>query len=204
MDKANHVAEIKRLLDLADWDGLVRLHASGSSVLRRLISLTYDKADPRSWRAMQAIGAIAAALPPDAARTVVQRLLWMMREESGTNPWSAGEIIAEILWQRPGPLEDIAPIVISFHVEPILRIGALWAIVRLATVRPDLVAPFAEVPREYLGSDNPTERGFAVLAMKALGLADDAALAPLRDDTATFRYYNGRDLVEALIASLLK
>jgi hypothetical protein len=40
--------------------------------------------------------------------------------------------------------------------------------------------------------------------MKALGLADDAALAPLRDDTATFRYYNGRDLVEALIASLLK
>ena len=99
----------------------------------------------------------------------MQRLLWMMREESGSNAWTAGQIIGEIVSRTPKPLEDIAPIVVSFHDEPILRPGALWSLYRIGSVRPDLVAEFGPVAEEYLDDPSPLVRGLAVLALARSG-----------------------------------
>lgn len=198
-------ASIAELLADGNLKSIEDLWREQGSTLRILISMTYDKSDPKSWRAMEAIGRIAAMMDPDSARGIIQRLLWMMREESGTNPWSAGEILGEILAANPGPFEDIVPIVISFHDEPMLRTGALWTMYRVATKRPDLVGPFVGIAVEYLGSDDPKERGFALLALLALGVNGhrDDIRARLQDE-GSFIYYQDGELVTAEVGSLAK
>jgi hypothetical protein len=191
------------LLDSADYSGIAGLWKRRHGVLRMLISMTYDKGDLRSWRAMEAIGRITSVMHTDRARAVIQRLLWMMREESGSNAWSAGEIIGEILAANPGPFEDIVPVIVSFHDEPLLRPGVLWAMARVAAVRPDLVESFVHVPLAYLESGETPVRGLALLALS--GIKKDEVKAGIKGmfaDGAVFTYYDGHLLVEKTLGEL--
>jgi hypothetical protein len=194
---------LQDLLERGDFDGILDMARKRATIVRTLISLTYDKQRLISWRAMEAIGRITAQWDTEKTRNLIQRLLWMMREESGTNPWSAGEIISEILRQNAKHFEDIIPIVISFHDEPILRIGALWCIHRVGAVRPDLIESWAGVPREYLHSSSPTERGHALLALSTIGAEKCRTdIEALISDGAPFTYYDGKEMVETTIGEL--
>ena len=93
--------KILALLDEADYDAIISLSDKHPSLLRLLISMTYDKGKTTSWRAMDATGRLTSRMPDEKARHVIQRLLWMMREESGSNPWSSAEIIGEIIKNNP-------------------------------------------------------------------------------------------------------
>lgn len=188
-------AELRELLRNADFEGVARLSGRDSSVARLLISMTYDKADLLGWRAIEAIGRITGGWPAGKTRNLIQRLLWMMREESGTNAWSAGEIISEILRSNPRTFEDIVPIVISFHEERILRSGAFWCMIRVGEIRPDLVAPSAHVALRYLDSEDPGERGLALLALKSLGRREHLPVVKKKlSDNAMFCYYDGTSM----------
>jgi hypothetical protein len=195
--------ELQDILEQGDFEGILEMARRRSTIVRTLISLTYDKQRLVSWRAMEAIGRITAGWDTEKTRNLIQRMLWMMREESGTNPWSAGEIISEILRHNGKHFEDIIPIVISFHDEPILRIGSLWCIHRVGAVRPDLIGPWADVAREYLHSENPTERGHALLALSTIGAEKFRTdIEALSSDKAPFRYYNGEDMVDTTVGEL--
>jgi hypothetical protein len=205
MSKREIQRELRELLKKGDFRGIVALSKSQSSVARILISMTYGKHSLTSWRAMEAIGNITARMPEPKVRTLIQRLLWMMREESGTNPWSAGQIISEILRSNPSSFEDIVPIIITFHDEKILRTGSLWCMYRVGAVRPDLVAPFVKVALHYLRSDDPEDRGYALLALKGMGGSEHLPAVEERvEDNATFIYYDGRAMVETRIMDLAR
>lgn len=181
--------ELTALLNTADFDSLVARGLGRYAVVRTLIGLTYDLDDVLSWRAIEAIGLITARMSADRVRNLLQRLLWMLREESGNNSWTAGQIIGEIISRNPGPFEDIAPIVISFHDEPVFRAGALWSMYRIGAVRPDLAEPFIEVAKEHLTDPDSRIRGLAVMALSVLGPVHSAPIEGMCDDTGVFNLY---------------
>jgi hypothetical protein len=205
MQKQDIRSRLASLLAEPDFPGILELSKAQSSVVRILISLSYERHALASWRAMEAIGKITAGMPTPKVRNLIQRLLWMMREESGTNPWSAGQIISEILRNNPSPFEDVVPIIITFHDEKILRIGSLWCMYRVGEVRPDLVVPFSDVALHYVHSDDPEDRGYALLALKGMGRAEHLpATRELLEDEGPFLYYDGRGMVEVPIMDLAR
>ncbi len=183
------------MLASGDIEGIVSEAGHTRGVVRTLIGMTYDKASVSSWRAMDAIGRISAGLPEDKARNTVMRLLWMMREESGTNPWSAAEIVGEIVARDTGPFEDIVPIVITFSEEPIMRAGAMRAMFRIGAGRPLLVQEFIPLAIEHSGDLDPQVRGYSALALGAAGGPEaHDQLEGLAGDEERFLFYDGRGL----------
>jgi len=195
--------EIAGHLERQDFDGLSRLNKGKGQIARTLISMSYDKKDPLSWRAIDAIGRLVSLMEPEKARTFVQRVLWMMREESGNNAWTGSEILGEIVRRSPGRNEDIALIVISFHDELIFRAGSLRALARITEVRPDLAESFRKVPAQYLEDPDPAVRGYAVVALIALGADENrGALEKAFGDKGEFLYYDNGRLRSVVIGEL--
>ena len=186
---------LEGMLASGDIEGIVSQYGHTRGVVRTLIGMTYDKASVSSWRAMDAIGRISAAGPEHKARDTVMRLLWMMREESGTNPWSAAEIVGEIVARNTGPFEDIVPIVITFSEEPIMRAGAMRAMSRIGAQRPELVQEFVPLALEHSADRDPQVRGYAALALGAArGVDVEALLEGMAGDNEPFLFYDGKDL----------
>lgn len=159
---------ILNLLHSRDYDGLIELSRKDRSVLRHLISLTNGKND-LARSATEAIGKITSSMPPYEARKIIQRILWMMRDESGGSCWGGPEILGEIVRGACEPFMDIIPVIASFHEEDFFRAGVLRALGRLAEVRTDLIMPYAEIIKGYAGDPDPEVRGNAIYALKALG-----------------------------------
>ena len=188
--------KILRLLEDGDLAGLVAQVGRDNSIFRTLISLSYDKESVISWRAIEAIGIIAgerAKTEPVLVRNIVQRILWMMREESGNNPWSAPEMLGEIVRNAPEEFTDIAPIIASFHDEEILRRGVLRALARISEVRADLVKESSAVAGLYLGHSDAATRTYALELVRNLMLKEFLATAEelMHDRTVVRMYYHG-------------
>lgn len=195
--------EIKGLLESGDLGAITGLDARPATLIRHLIPFTYDKGDVLCWRAIEAIGRVTALMPTEEVRSTIQRVLWMMRDESGGNVWSGAEIIGEIVKTNPAPFQDIVPVLISFHEENLFRTGALWAMARIAEVRADLVEPLGDVPLGYVDSPEPALRGLALLALGRMG---DGRFIPLFErklnDTATLVVYTGGTLVRKTVGDI--
>lgn len=187
--------EIIRLLEAEDHQSLVGLaECDPQGLFRRLIGLTYDKNDIVCWRAIEALGMVSGLVNrqrPELVRNLAQRLLWMMRDESGNNPGSAPEMLGEIVRNSPEAFADIAPIVGSFDDELMLRKGVLRALWRIAGIRPELVCIREESVQEFLGDADPAVRSYAVMLaglkkMKAL----QSDLERLLQDTTEAVWYD--------------
>jgi HEAT repeat protein len=194
-------AEMAEFLEAEDYAGLAALARVKRPVLSTLISMSYAKATLLAWRAMDAIGRLTAEMPADHVRNRVQRVLWMMRDESGTNSWAGPEILTEIVARNPEPVKDIAPIIVTNHDELLMRAGSLRAIWRIGAKRPGLVVEFAPLAAGYLRDPDPEVRGHAALALGAVGGAEHLpALGALASDTGAFLYYDGSALLELPVA----
>ena len=121
--------EILLLLEEKKYDEVTALAKKDiRGLFRLLISITYDKSDVLCWRAIEVTGIIAgeiAKTSPDVIRNLAQRLLWMLRDESGNNISSAPEMLGEIVRNSPDSFADIAPVIASFHDELMLKPGVL-------------------------------------------------------------------------------
>src|SRR4030067_2920992 len=175
------------LLEKKQYDALVRLSFSERKILSILISLSYDKENPVSWRAIESIGLITketAKTNPELVRNIAGRLLWMIRDESGGIGWSAPEILGEIVRNNPVLYSDIAPIIASFHEEKMLCSGVLWALGRIGKINDETVNYAFPIILSYLKSDDNTLRGYAAWTLREMGNEGSvAALENLRKDT---------------------
>ncbi len=179
-----------------DFDRLLDVSQGDRGIFRVLVSLTYNMEDVLSWRAIEAIGLIAgerARTDSASVRILVQRILWMMREESGNNPWSAPGILGEIVRNSPDEFCDIAPIIVSFHDEEMLRRGVLGAIARISEVRPDLLQCASPVIGQYLKHPDAVTRYYALLAAGRIALREFLPLVEaLQADRAEVNIYRNR------------
>lgn len=193
---------VVKALQEENYDALSEAATAARGLFRVLISLTYDKKSVISWRAIEAIGLAAGRLAPrdpEAVRNLTQRLLWMMRDESGNNPWGVPEILGEIVRNCSG-LDDLAPIIASFHDEEMLRPGVLRALERIAEAKPDLVRTSLSLVEMYLKDANPVVRTYSVMLGGCLHLVELLpAIERLADDDSAVMLYEQGDLVRATV-----
>lgn len=176
--------------------------------MRLLISLAYDKESVISWRAIESIGIISREVTktePEITRNFAQRLLWMMREESGNNPWSAPEMLGEMVRNTPEKFEDIAQVIASFHDEEILRRGVLRAMVRIGEIRQDLVQSAVALIPEYLDYKDAVVRAYAVMLSGILKLREHAdKITTLIHDTSMITLYENGELKELCLGDIAR
>lgn len=200
--------KIIALLEEKDYASVKELSKAEPAVIRHLISLTYDRKTALCWRAIEAIGVVSSSMGAEEARRLSQRVLWMMRDESGGNPWSAPDILGEIVRAHPDALSDIAPIIASFHDEEIFRQGALRALGRIAEIRLSLVAPFRDMIAGYLNHPDAGVRGCAVYALgrafKPLSVGGGEILKEILKDEAALYFYMDGELKRTTVAALAR
>ena len=180
-----------------------------------LISFFYHPEPIVRWRAVSAFGAAAAALAesqPEAARVLMRRLMWSLNDESGGIGWGAPEAMADAMARSPRLAGEYHRILISyirpdgnFLEHEVLQRGVLWAIGRLAEVRPDLVVGAAPALGHFLLSADPVHRGLAVRTvglMRAHPLAD--RIAPLVTDDGRLDLYADLHLRPVRVGALAR
>jgi hypothetical protein len=152
------------------------------------------------------MGYVARALRTthlDVLRETVRRLLWSMSDESGGIGWSAPETLGEIVRSDPEEFRDIIPILWSNREEESFRPGAVWALARVAGVRPDMVAFSSDNLKELVSDPNPAVRGYAALLVRATtpeGKED--ILRKLSGDFGILRVYSNGLLREKTVSEL--
>jgi hypothetical protein len=199
--------EIIPLLEGRKYEDIIATAKNDTkATFRLLMGLTYDKSDILCWRAIEVAGMIAgeiAKTKPDVIRNLAQRLLWMLRDESGNNLSSAPEMLGEIVRNSPDAFADIAPVIASFHDELMLRQGVLRAIFRIAEVRPDLICVTGEFVESFLRDTDPVVRVYALFIAGLYRLRETRpAVSALKGDGATVMLYNGGDFDSANVGEI--
>jgi hypothetical protein len=148
-----HYALKKNLLsalESKDLYAVVSLAADDRKVMSQLVRLAYDKETLAGWRAIKAIGLVAAEMIPtdlDFLRETCRKLIWSLSDESGGIGWSAPEILGEIASADPKRFKDFIPLIASVYdiEEDVFRGGVLFALGRIAETAPELAAPYQKV-----------------------------------------------------------
>ncbi len=208
----------KRVLGLLKSDDLMNslgelLALPPRRVINPLFSfLCYDDQRVR-WAAILAMGAVVKNMVSEDAewaRVIMRRLMWSLNDESGGIGWGAPEAMGEIMAGNEMLAEEFATILVSYMNEkgnylehPVLQRGLLWAVCRLAEVRPRLIQEAREFLAPYLRSDDATVRGLAARAAGLLG-ADAARsdLGRLLDDQAAVAFLLGNVIVTRSVKEL--
>ncbi len=210
------------LTSLADWPA--------RDLLSPLLSLLLAPGEGK-WRAVTALGLTVARLAGEnwePARVLLRRLMWNLSEESGTLGWGSPEAMGEILACHDGLAQEFHRVLCSYihdSAEPgnyidhaPLRLGACWAVARLAQARPLLVRPAWPDLVLCLDSRGPSPgdcapalRGVAAWGLSLLARADippadlDSAsrvLSALRDDASPFELFRNRRLETLTVAEV--
>lgn len=184
-------------------------------VISPLIGCLFHRDERVRWHAVSALGAVTAVLAaanPEAARTVIRRLMWSLNHDSGGIGWGAPEALAEIMAVHGGLAEEYGHILVAYmrpdgcYLElPALQRGLMWGLGRLAGTRPDVLRrrDAALYLPPYLDSEDPEVRG---LAARALGLLKatpaQERIEALKEDTAKFPLYNHGVLTRMTVESL--
>ena len=132
---------VEELLNAEDHPGLLRLsRRAPARTLRYLNGRLYSADADTKWRAVRALGALAAdpdLLSDEKLTEQLRRYMWSMNDESGAVPFGVPEAIGEILARRPSLQPAFLPLVCSMtHEEDVIQTGAiergvLWAIGRI-------------------------------------------------------------------------
>ena len=196
--------DLLSLLEQQGYDEITKkARENVKGIFRLLISVAYDKSDILCWRAIEATGIVAGEIAksrPDVVRNHAQRLLWMMRDESGNNPWSAPEMLGEIVRNSPDAFADIAPVIASFHDELMLRAGVLRAIFRIGEVRPELIDISGEFITPYLRDEDPVVRAYSLLIAGVYKLGETLpVISELKDDGIAVVLYSGGDFLSTSV-----
>ncbi|MDY6852398.1 MAG: HEAT repeat domain-containing protein, partial [Thermodesulfobacteriota bacterium] len=151
---------VRRLLADNDRKGLVSLLLDDRRVVTALNRLIFDADELIRWRAVTALGWVAEE-DPFLLEKIIGRLIYTMNDDSGSIGWTAPQALGEICANDPDLVEDFFSIVISAANLPVFRRGVVWAIGRVAPVRPDLVEDTGPLLVRCLSDHDPDVRGEA-------------------------------------------
>lgn len=206
-------AQLRHLLEKADFQSITRLAGQHPRVLSFLTALTYDHDPQISWRAVEAIGLAAARVAdndPERVRIHLRRMQWLLNDESGGIGWRLPEAMGEIIRNRPDRFREFVPIVISLfdmEEEDVVRFrpGILWAVGRLGQVIPQDVRPAIPWIVPCLNDPNPQTRGMAVWCLGQFRAVEHLApAAALLEDNRPVQFYSGGQLTRTTVANLAR
>lgn len=184
----------RELLLKRDLSEYKRWANEDGQALRTLSSLLFESDDLLRWRAIEALGIAAGQFTGkriDTVQRAIRRLFWLMNDESGGICWCAPEAIAEILFNCQSLLEEHCIVLASFLEEQPFEAGVRWGIFRVGALRPEQFAHTHKLLLFSLKNEIPEMRGYAYLALKALGVEIPTdKLDQLRQDKAAIPYYD--------------
>ena len=157
------------------------------------MSLTFDSEELIRWRAVEAVGPVAAGqaqVDLDRVRETLRRLLWLMNDESGGIAWLSPEMIGEVLRHVPALIDEYAAMLPSFLREEPFGRGTHLAIWRVAGVRPDVFRDSVGELAKSLPDKDPAIRAYAAAAILLIdpSQADQIKLKLNQDDAGFVRY----------------
>lgn len=173
-------------------------------VVNPLFSFLYSLDETVKWRAVSAMGAVIAKLACsriESARVIMRRFIWNLNDESGGIGWGSPEAMGETL-ACSEPLADEYTNILLSYIRPDgnflehenLQRGILWAVGRLARVRPERVSHCAGFVLAYLQSRDLILTGHTLWALRAFTPID--ASEPIQrfvdDQRHISIYYQGR------------
>ena len=204
---------IRQLLGQRDLDGLADLAGRKRRVLGLLVSLTFDSDPLVAWRAVEAMGVAADRIAeddPDSVRQHLQRLYWLLSEESGGICWRAPEAMAEIVRRRPRMFADYLPIIVSLIDEMAeedlvhFRPGILWAIGRLGYLAETEIDVALSTIIDCLDHPDCQIRGVAAWCLGQCGRGSiPAGRVDLLSDEGPVEVYEGGVLARTTVAKLV-
>jgi hypothetical protein len=185
--------EIRARLQSRDLDAIVAWSTEQPRALQTLLSLAFDPDALTRWRAIEALGRIAAARAEhdlERIRVVLRHLFWSMNDESGNIGWYAPEAIGEILFNVPALTDEFGGMLPAFMREEPFERGTHWAMMRLAAVHPELFRDSIEKLTESIKDPDPLIRAAAgaLLALLGAGRGDERLRDLLSDQAAVTLY----------------
>lgn len=189
----------RRLVAAFDLDGVERWAAADSRAWVTLQPLLFDDDELVRWRAVEALGRVAAVRARedvDRVRDVLQRTLWLMNDESGGVLWLGPQVLGAVLANVPALCDEMLAILASFLEEDPFRAGTRWGLWRVALANPGAVAAVdpasARSLVRSLRDPDPGVRGHAALALAAAQGPLAARARALRNDPAPFVVFDPR------------
>jgi hypothetical protein len=175
----NSRAELEALLDAEDRPALLRVaQGAPARTLRYLSGRLYSEDADIKWKAVRALGALAAdpvLLNEEKLTELLRRYLWSLNDESGAVPFGVPEAIGEILANRPSLQDVFLPLICAMTQEDevcqagAIERGVLWAIGRVGgpVLRfcPDVLPRIRIVAAAH---PDPETRGVAAWALQRL------------------------------------
>jgi hypothetical protein len=123
----------------------------------------------------------------------------------GASAWGALEAAGAIISASPDLFMEFSPALLSFLKQQNLWKEVIWAIGKVATVRPDLVKYGFRALCSFLGDADPILRGYASWALGNIGYDDVIEeLKKLETDDEKLRIFRNGEIEEVTVALLAK
>jgi hypothetical protein len=194
--------QIVPLLKAGDFTGLQKLAGQDGRVTEIVMQFFYDPGDLLHWRALEGLGQVAAS-QPEQVRKLINRLLYLLNEDSGSTGWGAAAALGEIGRRQVSLVQDIIPMFVGFLEEPFSQGPMLWGVGRLAEVHPELLAEVLPVIVHFLTNSDPQLRGLAAWSLgKARYQPAREALQALQGDDHVVQLYDREELFHATVGQL--
>ena len=203
-------AALRQLLHERNMDAVEAMAREDPHVVRVLPTMLFDREPLICWRAIEALGKVAAVIAEadlERVRVMIRAQLWQMNDESGNVGWYAAEAIGEILYNVPILIDEFGQLLLSYLNEEPFEHGAHWAVARVASLRPDIYRDRLDELLPSLESDDAYIRAFALLALLRIDPERAGQHASrLVNDPAVFSYYDIEDgeLREATVDTMVQ
>ena len=191
--------KIVPLLQAGDFPGLTNLAGQESGVAAILMQFLYDPGALLYWRALEGLGLVAGS-HPEQVHKLINRLLYLLSEDSGSNGWGAAAALGEIGRHQIALVKEIIPMFVGFLEEPFSREPMLWGVGRLAEVQAELLHEVLPEIVPFLTSPEPQLRALAAWSLgKARYRPAAGALHTLTGDEHPVQLYDRGALLETTV-----
>jgi hypothetical protein len=191
--------KIVPLLQTGDFAGLTELASRESGVAAILMQFLYEPGALLYWRALEGLGLVAGSHPEQVGK-LINRLLYLLNEDSGSNGWGAAAALGEIGRNQIALVREIIPMFVGFLEEPFSQEPMLWGVGRLAEVQAELLHEVLPEIVPFLTNPEPQLRGLAAWGLgKARYQPAAAAIQALTGDENPVQIYAGGHLLETTV-----
>lgn len=198
------------MLHERNMDAVEAMAREDPHVVRVLPTMLFDREPLICWRAIEALGKVAAVIAEadlERVRVMIRAQLWQMNDESGNVGWYAAEAIGEILYNVPILIDEFGQLLLSYLDEEPFEHGAHWAVARVASLRPDIYRERLDELLPSLECDDAYIRAFALQALMRIDAEESKKYtARLDRDKAIISYYDYEDgeLREATVDTMVQ
>jgi hypothetical protein len=191
--------EIVTRLQARDFQGLEELAGRDRGVADILMQHLYNPGDLMHWRALEGLGHVAGA-HPEQVHKLINRLLYLLNEDSGSTGWGAAAALGEIGRYQVSLIQEIIPMFIGFLEETFTLEPMLWGVGRMAEVHPELLDEVLSNITPFLMNPEAQVRGLAAWCLgKARYRPAAGALTTLLGDDQPIQFYDRGEMIRTTV-----